>query len=505
MESMPKDKLNYAWTTILCVDVLKLPLKDILKSYVKPEDLSSRIQGISLSPEQRKACKKASRHQYSDFDITLLYELIKNLCTSLEKTNEWGIEPKAKDKKIGDDIERIRLFRNRNLGHAIKAQIHQNEFNNMWNNAENILQRMYNFTTTNGCNSADYLQKQKDVINPNLTYEEYVGIVESFTVISLKGETTYVIGENAHLTLEVNCENYEKFSIDWWKKSDEGHTKIARETKKYSGTTDRELFINSVSKEDEGRYQASLCQKLNVYVTSNTVSLKIQEVGLPTFYLHHGANCRFSHLFDHIAENYPIEKIDRLKDLIENSDAVQDVPSIRQAKSVRDCLRILRDEKTFTALQVMVVQYLMKKTDCADLENACIEYAKEDDNIMYFYVKKEENGRANIFLHICESIRKCSPKSVMNVKETLAAMLECPIDDIHVAGYQDSTSFFLVLSIKRIYVDELLALGQQKKKLLIQLNIDFFVVWGKKIYLGSLKDAKEDGDEIHLVPLTAGM
>lgn len=73
----------------------------------------------------------------------------------------------------------------------------------------------------------------------------------------------------------------------------------------------------------------------------------------------------------------------------------------------------------------------------------------------------------------------------MKAKETLAAMLNCSIDDIHVAGYQDSTSFFLVLSIKERYVGKLLSLKQQEKENLIQLNIDFFKVDDITIYLGS--------------------
>lgn len=75
----------------------------------------------------------------------------------------------------------------------------------------------------------------------------------------------------------------------------------------------------------------------------------------------------------------------------------------------------------------------------------------------------------------------------MKVKTTLAAMLECSVDEIHEAGYQDSTSFYLVLSIKETYVKKLLTLKQQEKENLIQLNIDFFEVDDKIIYLGSLK------------------
>lgn len=181
MESLSQEKLHFAWITILCVDILKIPLKDILNHYVKPKDLQRKTRGINLSPEQKNACLNATKNNYSDFDITLLYKLIRNLCSQLEITRNWGNEPRRNDKKVGDDIERIRLFRNRNYGHSINAEIPKNEFDNMWTSAESILQRMYTFTTTIGCNSANYPETLTNVRNPNLTIEEYLAIVDSFT------------------------------------------------------------------------------------------------------------------------------------------------------------------------------------------------------------------------------------------------------------------------------------------------------------------------------------
>lgn len=76
---------------------------------------------------------------------------------------------------------------------------------------------------------------------------------------------------------------------------------------------------------------------------------------------------------------------------------MQDETSLEHAESARDYLRILRDEKNFTPFHVMVVQYLMKRTGCEELEQKCIEYAKEK-RIMYFHVKPP--GKLYFFIFI---------------------------------------------------------------------------------------------------------
>lgn len=53
-------------------------------------------------------------------------------------------------------------------------------------------------------------------------------------------------------------------------------------------------------------------------------------------------------------------------------------------------------------------------------------------------------------------------------------MLDCSLDDVKVNGYLHSTSFFLVLSIKKIYIEKLLAINQHEKEKLMKLKIDYF-------------------------------
>lgn len=113
-------QLNFAQISIVCVDILKQCLIDILDIHIKPKDFSQKIhlsQSLKggkdkLNSEQRDLCCFSSLGvpDYNKFDVTLLYRLIRNLCTTLKPSKDWGKEPKTTDLKIGDDIERIRLL-----------------------------------------------------------------------------------------------------------------------------------------------------------------------------------------------------------------------------------------------------------------------------------------------------------------------------------------------------------------------------------------------------------
>lgn len=66
---------------------------------------------------------------------------------------------------------------------------------------------------------------------------------------------------------------------------------------------------------------------------------------------------------------------------------IKDKTSLHEAESVRDCLKILCDNKLFIPSDVIVIQFLLKKTDCLDLYQRCIKYA-EAQNALCFYEKQ---------------------------------------------------------------------------------------------------------------------
>lgn len=157
---LPKSEQNFIRFVKVCLDVLKLPLVDILASEIQPADLYNEIQQHScsllngknkLDSNQRSICflQPPAIPDYKQFDVTLLYKLIRNLCPSLEPTKGWGKDPVDADTQIGDDIERLRLFRNKHI-HEGSSEISDNDFEIFWKNLKSVFQRIQSHMTAKG-------------------------------------------------------------------------------------------------------------------------------------------------------------------------------------------------------------------------------------------------------------------------------------------------------------------------------------------------------------------
>lgn len=152
---LSKAEQNFIYFAKVCIDFINLPLIDILTEYVKPGDLYVKIQCSStlmygknkLRTDQLKLCffPLPLLPDYSKFDATLLYTLIRNLCPSLTPTQGWGNEPMDTDTEIGDDIERLRLFRN-SYAHGEFTEISDNEFRTLWIDIKDVSERIQTFT-----------------------------------------------------------------------------------------------------------------------------------------------------------------------------------------------------------------------------------------------------------------------------------------------------------------------------------------------------------------------
>lgn len=69
----------------------------------------------------------------------------------------------------------------------------------------------------------------------------------------------------------------------------------------------------------------------------------------------------------------------------------------------------------------------------------------------------------------------------------MAVILRCKEEDIMLNGVRHSESFILSLSIKDVYFGKLLALKEEDCIILRRLNIDYLIIDGENIHLGSLR------------------
>lgn len=176
-KNLSKLQENFTCFAIACVDLIKLPLIDILDNHVKPSDLYAKINsstlivGNKLRRDQREICyiTPPDIPDYSKFDVTLLYTLIRNLCPSLKPTEEWGKEPNPANTQLGDDIERLRWFRNEKYAHANSAEISPSEFQKHWTHLQTVIKRIQKKT---GCKT-DYGPSFNCIEKRTLKYEDF--------------------------------------------------------------------------------------------------------------------------------------------------------------------------------------------------------------------------------------------------------------------------------------------------------------------------------------------
>ncbi|CAG2238275.1 unnamed protein product [Mytilus edulis] len=88
-------------------------------------------------PEQQRIIKELQySNTYDSLDVTLIYQLLRQLSLIPVPTKGWGKLPDKVDINLGDDVERIRCFRN-NLAHRSDTKIETNEFNEYFNEFRN--------------------------------------------------------------------------------------------------------------------------------------------------------------------------------------------------------------------------------------------------------------------------------------------------------------------------------------------------------------------------------
>lgn len=64
----------------------------------------------------------------SDLDITILYSMFRNSIDIQKPSKGWGRTPDENDRSIGDDIERVRIYRNK-ICHENSFEMTTAEFN----------------------------------------------------------------------------------------------------------------------------------------------------------------------------------------------------------------------------------------------------------------------------------------------------------------------------------------------------------------------------------------
>ncbi|XP_062567197.1 uncharacterized protein LOC134229463 [Saccostrea cucullata] len=137
---------NFSRACRAIVDLNTDILRDELDSHVTPSDIASKANACtklpSLRPEQWIVINNAAtKGSYEDFDSSLLYIMIRNLCSLPPPKLGWNKKPLGTDLSVAADVERIRYYRNEVYGHTTRAEISDSEFRIIWLDLEKISER----------------------------------------------------------------------------------------------------------------------------------------------------------------------------------------------------------------------------------------------------------------------------------------------------------------------------------------------------------------------------
>ena len=107
--------------------------------------VGAKLRGARLTKPQRDclyppsgACAKSS-----DFDITLLFCLLRNICGLPSPSLGWNELPATAHQTVSDDLARVKFYRNTVYGHVSEAmEISDDQFNDLWAEISGALIRL---------------------------------------------------------------------------------------------------------------------------------------------------------------------------------------------------------------------------------------------------------------------------------------------------------------------------------------------------------------------------
>ncbi|XP_052102934.1 uncharacterized protein LOC127736429 [Mytilus californianus] len=119
-------------------------LRDVIRSSIH----ANRLYKLCIphlrnfSPDQQNCLQDLDlSNSYGSLDVSLIYRLLKQFQLISPPTKGWGIFPCKVDNRLGDDVERIRYYRNQ-MAHKTNIRIERTEFENYFDSFRDIGHKM---------------------------------------------------------------------------------------------------------------------------------------------------------------------------------------------------------------------------------------------------------------------------------------------------------------------------------------------------------------------------
>ena len=138
-----RETTNYMRLCHLIVTVCTYVLRCVLDKYIHPSDLPEALRQnmwiLTQCPlnKQQKALlfpkgQPATVISSKQFDISLLYVLLRSIAGIKKHRRGWGKTPEEGDISLAACIERIRISKNTLNGHSVTCQVSDDDFKVIW-------------------------------------------------------------------------------------------------------------------------------------------------------------------------------------------------------------------------------------------------------------------------------------------------------------------------------------------------------------------------------------
>lgn len=175
-----EDRTRFFRLNLVIIEELTPMLQDFLLREILPSQILNIVKRdlSHLRTHQIVQVKNAKTMGYKEFDITLLYALLRNYCPNIKKpTHGWGVQSMPKQGEIteGDDIERIRIIKNEQLSHKQILAVTEAKFEELWNIISDICSRMQDRLP-----NTQYVKRLEEAKNRTIDSEMENTIMEKF-------------------------------------------------------------------------------------------------------------------------------------------------------------------------------------------------------------------------------------------------------------------------------------------------------------------------------------
>lgn len=196
-------KTHYARLGHAAQHLLPTFLREVLLKFENPSTIFAKCnQNTCLSRRlkrgEMKILGKAVKDGYTNFDIPLIYSILRNLHgLSIPPTKGWEhpMDPLVNEVQIGDDLERCRRLRNYII-HRGNTTVTDQELNNYFDEFKTIARRFEMFCKKNSNDFVSEVDDLRTCCMDEATEKQYLNDLKDFQQTDKENEATISDLEN---------------------------------------------------------------------------------------------------------------------------------------------------------------------------------------------------------------------------------------------------------------------------------------------------------------------